>query len=150
MKRILCLVMIVLLAGSLLAGDHEKDKEAIKQTALNYIEGWYSGDAARMDKALYTDLAKRGVFVNPKNGETKISPVTAEALVKYTKKGAGKKPKEQWGIEVTILDIYKNTASIKIVSVDFIDYAHLARINGEWKLMNVAWEPVKKKKAPGK
>ncbi|MBC8184745.1 nuclear transport factor 2 family protein [candidate division KSB1 bacterium] len=145
MKRLIYLLIFVVLAVSVFAGDIQKEKEAIEKTALNYIEGWYSGDAVRMEKALYKDLAKRGVFVNPQNGETKISPVTAEALVNYTKAGAGKKPKDKWGIEVTILDVYKNTASVKIISVDFIDYVHLAKINGEWKMMNVAWEPIKKK-----
>jgi len=29
------------------------DETAIRKTALNYIEGWYSGDAARMESALH-------------------------------------------------------------------------------------------------
>jgi hypothetical protein len=29
------------------------DTAAIKQTALDYIEGWYAGDAKRMENALH-------------------------------------------------------------------------------------------------
>jgi len=114
---------------------------------LNYIEGWYSGDASRMEQAFHPDLAKRGVWLNPKDGTTVIRPLTAESLIEYTKQGGGKKPKDQWGIEVTIFDMLENSATVKIVSIDFIDYAHVAKVDGEWKLLNVLWEPVKKKTA---
>lgn len=138
----------ILLVVSLFAQDQatkEQDKAAVKEAALNYIEGWYSGDGARMEKALHPDLAKRGIWLNPKDGKTVIRPLTAESLIEYTKQGGGKKPKDQWGIEVTIFDMLENCATVKIVSVDFIDYAHVAKIDGEWKLLNVLWEPVKKK-----
>ncbi len=39
--------------------DSDADKAAIKQTALDYIEGWYEGNAERMERALHPDLAKR-------------------------------------------------------------------------------------------
>jgi len=29
------------------------------KTALDYTEGWYAGDAARMERALHPELAKR-------------------------------------------------------------------------------------------
>jgi hypothetical protein len=149
MKRyIVFFALSILLVVSLFAQDkatNENNKAAIKETALNYIEGWYSGDAVRMEKALHPDLAKRGIWLDRKTSKTIITPLTAEKLIDYTKQGGGKKPKEQWGIEVTIFDMLENSATVKIVSVDFIDYAHVAKVAGEWKLLNVLWEPVKKK-----
>ena len=38
------------------------DADAIKQTALDYIEGWYEGNAERMERALHPELAKRIVL----------------------------------------------------------------------------------------
>src|SRR4051812_14973787 len=38
------------------------DSAAIKATALDYIEGWYTGDAERMERALHPELAKRIVY----------------------------------------------------------------------------------------
>src|SRR5437870_10341527 len=35
------------------------DNESIKKTALDYIDGWYAGDAVRMERALHPELAKR-------------------------------------------------------------------------------------------
>jgi len=151
MKRIIVvLALSILIVMSLFAQDKatkEKEKAAVKETALNYIEGWYSGDAVRMEKALHPDLAKRGIWIDRKSSKTVITPLTSEKLIEYTKQGGGIKPKDQWGIEVTIFDMLENSATVKIVSVDFIDYAHVAKVDGEWKLLNVLWEPVKKKTA---
>ena len=150
MKRFILLFIISgLWIALLLAQNSEKivsKEEAIKQTALNYIEGWYSGNPDRMEKALHKNLAKRGIFENPKTGEIRMQPATAKNMIGYTKVGAGKKPKDQWGIELKILDIYQNTATVKIVSVDFIDYAHIAKFEDGWKIVNVLWEPIKKEK----
>jgi hypothetical protein len=45
------------------------DEIAIKQPALDYIEGWYEGDAARMERALHPELAKRMVSAEFKGPE---------------------------------------------------------------------------------
>jgi hypothetical protein len=42
--------------------------------------------------------------------------------------------------DVTILDLYESAASVKIVTGDFVDYLHLTRWNGEWKILNVLTE----------
>jgi len=42
--------------------------------------------------------------------------------------------------EIIILDVYKNTASVKAISAQYIDYVHLAKYNGKWKIVNVLWE----------
>ena len=35
------------------------DEDLITTTVLDYFEGWFEGDAARMDRALHPDLVKR-------------------------------------------------------------------------------------------
>ena len=35
------------------------DSAGIRQAALDYIEGYYEGDGARMERALHPELAKR-------------------------------------------------------------------------------------------
>ncbi|MGH7551869.1 MAG: nuclear transport factor 2 family protein [Longimicrobiales bacterium] len=47
------------------------DSAAIRATALDYVEGWYTGDAARMERALHPELAKRIVNTNPQNGRSR-------------------------------------------------------------------------------
>jgi len=113
---------------------------AIKQTALDYIEGWYEGNAERMERALHPELAKRIVRTNAQN-QSQLGQMSAMSLVLGTRRGGGKDtPKERQQKDVTILDVYENAASVKIVASDWIDYLHMAKFNGRWVIVNVLWE----------
>lgn len=120
----------------------DADKAAIKQTALDYIEGWYDGNAERMERALHPDLAKRIVSPHPENKKySRLDHMGALALVQGVKRGGGKQtPKEKQLKDVTILDVFGNAASVKIVASDWIDYLHIAKFNGRWVIVNVLWE----------
>ena len=117
------------------------DNAAITKTALNYIEGWYEGDAARMESALHPELAKRMIYTDPKTGRSQFNHMGAMTLVQYTRRGGGTKtPKEQQLKEVTILDRYQGAAVVKVNASEWIDYLQVAKFNGEWKIINVLWE----------
>src|ERR1051325_1430405 len=126
------------------------DQAAIKQTALDYIEGWYEGDATRMERALHPDLAKRIVRTDQKSGRSRLEQMSAMGLVLGVRAGYGKNtPKEKQQKDVTILDVYENAASVKVVASDWIDYLHMARWNGRWVIVNVLWELKPKEKQEG-
>ena len=121
------------------------DATAIKQTALDYIEGWYEGNPERMEKALHPELAKRIVHTNPE-GRSRLDQMSAMSLVLGTRRGGGKDtPKEKQQKDVTILDVFENAASVKVVASDWIDYLHVAKFNGRWVIVNVLWELKPKK-----
>ena len=132
----------LLLNGAAIAQIAPPDESAaIKKTALDYIEGWYAGDAARMERALHPELAKRMISTDPKTGRSQFNHMGAMALVQHTRDGGGKKtPPDRQLKEVTILDRYNNAAVVKIVASDWIDYLEVAKFNGEWKIINVLWE----------
>jgi hypothetical protein len=119
------------------------DSVAIRATVLNYIEGYYTGDAKRMTKALHPELAKR-IIVQDSTGTAMVKNMGATELIYITGKRA--KQKDTTGIplktDIVIYDIYKNVATVKVTTnkFGFIDYLHLAKVNGEWKIVNVLWE----------
>lgn len=122
----------------------DEDKTAITNTALDYIEGWYSGDAERMERALHPDLAKR--IVMTRDGRSQLQQMSAMGLVQGVKRGGGKQtPPEKQQKDVTILDVFENAASVKVVASDWIDYLHIAKFNGRWVIVNVLWELKPKK-----
>lgn len=122
------------------------DTEAIKQTALDYIEGWYEGNSERMERAVHPELAKRIVRTNPE-GYSRLDQQSAMTLVMNTRRGGGKNtPKEKQQKDITILDVFENTASVKVVASDWIDYLHIAKSNGRWVIVNVLWELKPQKK----
>lgn len=143
----LALAFIVIAAAANARSQTPADAAAIKQTALDYIEGWYEGNADRMEKALHPDLAKRIVRTDPQNGWSSLSQMSAMSLVQGSRAGGGKAtPKDKQQKDVTILDVFENAASVKIVASNWIDYLHMAKWNGHWVIVNVLWElkPVKK------
>lgn len=116
------------------------DADLIKQTALDYIEGWYEGNAERMQRALHPELAKRIVRTDDR-GRYSLGQMGAMTLVEYTRLGGGKDtPKEKQQKDVTVLDIFANAASAKVIASDWVDYLQLAKWNGRWVIVNVLWE----------
>jgi hypothetical protein len=116
------------------------DSAAIRATALDYIEGWYEGNAERMERALHPELAKRIVNTNP-NGRNSLGQQGALTLINGTKAGGGKStPPARQRKDVTILDIFGNTASVRVDASDWVDYMHVAKWNGRWVIVNVLWE----------
>lgn len=129
------------LGGLVFAQTSSTDEEAIRKTALDYIEGWYTGDAVRMERALHPELAKRMISTDPKTGRSQFNHMGATRLVQRTREGIGKKiPQDRQLKEVTILDRYNNAAVVKIVASNWIDYLQVAKFNGDWKIINVLWE----------
>ena len=117
------------------------DAELIKQTALDYIEVWYEGNAERMERALHPELAKRIVRTDPASKRSGLGQMSAMTLVQGTRAGGGKDtPKEKQQKDVTVLDVFGNSASAKIIASEWVDYLHLAKWNGRWVIVNVLWE----------
>lgn len=116
------------------------DSAAIRTTALDYIEGWYEGNAERMERAVHPDLAKRIVNTNER-GRSVLGHQSAMTLVQNTRRGGGREtPAGQQRKDVRILDIFGNTASVRVDASSWIDYLHIVRWNGRWVIINVLWE----------
>ena len=121
-------------------GQSQADSAAIKATALDYIQGWYTGDAARMERALHPELAKRIVRADTL-GNYRLDQQSAMTLVQGTRNGYGKStPQADRHDDVRILDIYRNAASVRIDASYWIDYLQLAKWHGRWVIVNVLWE----------
>jgi hypothetical protein len=119
----------------------EADLAAIKQTALDYCESWYEGNAEKMERALHPDLAKRIVVTDPQSKRSRLDHQGAMRLYQGVRGGGGKNtPKEKQLKDVTVLDVLGNAASVKAVMSDWIDYMHIAKFNGRWVIINVLWE----------
>jgi hypothetical protein len=116
------------------------DSAAIRRAALDYAESWYAGAPEQMERALHPELAKRIVRTD-QNGRSRIEQMSALTLINGVRSGFGKNTPEANRLkDVTILDIFQNTASAKVVMSGWIDYMHLAKWNGEWRIVNVLWE----------
>jgi len=133
-------LLILIASASQAQAQTPSDADLIKQTALDYIEGWYEGNPERMERALHPELAKRIVRTDDR-GRSNLGQMSALTLINFTRGGGGKNtPKEKQQKDVTVLDIFGNAASAKVVASEWVDYLHLAKWNGRWVIVNVLWE----------
>ena len=145
--RTLVLALALVVSSRALVAQTAADSSAIRTTALDYVEGWYEGNAARMERSLHPELAKRIVQSNER-GQSQLGQMGAMTLVRSTCDGGGKDtPAGERKKDVTILDMYQNAASARIDASDWVDYVHLAKWNGRWVIVNVLWE-LHPRKAP--
>lgn len=140
MKTHLAVLALALLPLRPMPAQSAADSAGIRQAALDYIEGYYEGNAERMARAVHPELAKRIVNVDER-GRYRLGQMSAMTLVEGTRAGGGRDtPQAERRKDVTIFDIYQNAASAKIYASGWVDYLHLAKWNGRWVIVNVLWE----------
>lgn len=116
------------------------DLAAIRQAALDYMQGWYEGDAERMRRSLHPELAKRAILRDIQSGEQRFYSLSCEQMVEKTRQGGGTDtPSDKRYYDVSVLDVYGDIASVRANSYDYVDYLHLARSEGRWVIVNVLW-----------
>lgn len=115
------------------------DETAIKETALNYIEGSFSGDAERMEKALHPELNKVIPVKVRQTGKTMLDKMGAALLIEGTRAKMGMVPVDERNIELNILDVKNNIAMVKVLSSRYYDYLQVAKFGDSWKIVNVLW-----------
>ena len=143
MKPILTLIA----AGSLCvvpriaASQSAADSAAIRATALDYVEGWYEGNAERMGRAVHSELVKRIIVRDTVTGRAWISNQGWGNLVAGTARGGGKNtPAANQRKDIQIMDIYGSVASVRATMSGWIDYMQMAKVDGRWQIVNVLWE----------
>jgi len=136
---------LALALPTLAAQTSSQDSTAIRATAHDYIDGWYEGDGARMERALHPHLAKRLVYED-QQGHSRLVDLTALELVQTTRTGVGKIPPAERRDSVTILDVFGNAAIVRIDATTWVDFLQEVKWNGRWAIVNVVW--VNRPKAP--
>jgi hypothetical protein len=123
-------------------GQADPDRQAVEKAILHYVDGLYEADPAQIEMGVHPELAKRG-FWRPEDEQAyaDMSPMTYEEL----KELAAKWNAEGWlpedaPKEITIFEVQDKTATAKLTAQWGTDYFHLAKIEGQWKIVNVLWQ----------
>jgi hypothetical protein len=139
--RLLTIAMVAVLAagrGNPLPQDVERDQDraAIVQTMLDYAEGYYGGEPARMARAVSPFLSKRAMTV--RSGVPPfLLEMNADTLIDAA--NGAKLPAADRHITTEVLDVTGDVASARVFTAQFNDYLHLVKRNGAWQILNVLW-----------
>lgn len=110
------------------------DVDAIVATVRDYFESWFTGDAERMRRALHPQLAKRGMVRGV------YDDTTAAEMVSATADGVGTRHEpSRRAITVDVVHVHGDIASATVTGSIYVEYVHLARVDGAWQIVNTMW-----------
>ncbi len=109
------------------------DSVAVRATVANYIEGYFTGDATRMEQTLHPHYLKHII-----HGDIPMRERTAAQMMKEVRAtGVPNMPAAHKTEQVTVLDIAGVIASAKLVTPEWTDYMTLEKVGGQWKILSV-------------
>src|SRR5215468_796593 len=86
------------------------DEAAIRATLTDYIEGYYTGDVARLEKSLHPHYLKHTISTS--DGQLRMTEWTGLQMIQEVRSaGASKLPLSERKEQITILDIAGDIAS---------------------------------------
>ena len=144
MKRIAALVLSTAVLGFTAHAQNKanSDKEAVRAAAMDYIEALYQAQPDRIARSVHPKLTKLGFSKKQGASEYTESPMTYDQL--FNLAGSwnkdGKRPVATAPKEVVVYEVLDQTASAKITALWGIDYMHLAKYDGQWKIINILWQ----------
>jgi hypothetical protein len=129
-------VIVLTLATLAWSRSATDENRAITTVAQNYMDAYYTADPALMQRSLHPDFHKR--TLRTINGQTQITEDTVQSMMEGVSLGSGKDiPRDQRVRNIQVLDVYRDAASVKVVTGRWIDYMHLSKLNGEWRVLDV-------------
>jgi hypothetical protein len=144
-KTLALLILLVLSVAALAWGStsSSNEKAAVAAVAQNYMDAYYTADSARMQKTLHPGFHKR--TLRTVNGRTEISEDTVQSMMEGVRLGSGREiPPAERVQKIEVLDVYRDAASVKVVTGRWIDYMHLSKLNGEWRVLDVVLQYTRK------
>jgi hypothetical protein len=115
------------------------DAAAIRRCILDYFEGWFDGDADRMDRALHPGLAKHALGQDKTRAEV-LDVTTKDEMVEATRRGQGRqRDTPDRAIRIDITGVSGDIASVTVHSAVYVEYALLARASEGWRITGTLW-----------
>ena len=115
----------------------QADIQAVTQVAREYIESYVRGDAESHARVYHPECLKRRYVTDEASGVTELVVLSPQVMADYAK--ASGPTDGECDTEIIIDDISEEMASVRIYSCEWVDFAHIVRSRGLWRLFHVTW-----------
>ncbi len=134
---------VALLLTPAISAEKANDEMAVRQAVLDYVEGIYEVNPARIERGVHHDLRKTGFwysdeekkYLGPKGMTYDELHDLAGSWNKDGRVDAATAVKK-----IEVYDVVDETASVKLTADWGIDYMHLAKFDDHWMIINVLWQ----------
>lgn len=124
------------------AQENSKSEEDLVRAAIeDYVLALYEADPGRIERSVDTTLRKIGYA---KREDTYVDNLTMsydqlhQLSARWNVNGDNANDESPRAIE--IYEVNDKTASAKLTAQWGIDFFHLSKVDGQWKIMNVMWQ----------
>ncbi|WP_347922056.1 nuclear transport factor 2 family protein [Pontimicrobium sp. SW4] len=140
MKRSITMLLCVLAFS--LSQAQTNDKAGVEKACMNYLEGFYEGDAAKLKESLQPSLNKFGFWKNKDGNYDQQDYMSFEKALAYAKNVKEKKQfaKPDAPKVVEVLDVSNSIAAAKVTAWWGVDYVLLSKRDDKWMIEQVIWE----------
>jgi hypothetical protein len=116
------------------------DRDAVRQAALDYVEGIYTVAPDRIKRSVHPALVKRGFYKKDAATPYVEMPMTFDQLVNLAASWNKEGTRNTSVKEVAVLDVLDQTAVAKVTASWGVDYMLLGKYDGTWQITQILWQ----------
>ncbi|MFS4491942.1 nuclear transport factor 2 family protein [Maribacter sp. 2308TA10-17] len=125
----------------------QDDKAAVQSALEDYVNALYEVKPELIERSVDTTLRKIGYWYDDKSSAYRDNlPMTYQQL--YDLAGTWNKDGDRTSKDspkkIEVHEVNDKTATGKLTAEWGIDLFHLAKVNGQWKIMNIIWQSAPK------
>jgi hypothetical protein len=135
-------VGLVLLLPQIVPAQTVADREAVRLAVLDYVEGFYEGDTARLVRSVSPEVRKYGYYRAKPGGPYVGEAMPFPEFLSYANRirtGRSRTPPSAVK-DIVLFDVQDQTASAKLTAWWGTDYLLLAKDKGRWIILQVLWQ----------
>ena len=118
------------------------DREAVRRAVLDYVEGFYEGDSAKLARSVRPEIFKYGFWKAKDStryaGEQMKYPEFFDYARRVKERNHPAPPTAPKIVDV--YDVQDQTASAKLTASWGTDYLLLGKYDGRWMISSVMWQ----------
>lgn len=120
----------------------DQDRDLVRAAVLDYVEGFYLGDSAKLVRSVAPDVFKYGYWVPRDSTKYQGERMTYPEFVEYANrvKASGRQTPFTAPRDIVLFDVLDQTASAKLTAYWGVDYLLLAKRDGRWMITHVMWQ----------
>ena len=118
------------------------ERDAVRRAALDYLEGFYEGDSAKIVRSVRPDVRKAGYYKGRDATTYTAEEMPFADFLSYVRnfRSHNRTTPPTAPREVTVGEVNDQTATAKVVAWWGVDYLQLAKYDGNWMIVNVIWQ----------
>ena len=136
------LVLLIVGSASGVSAQGSGDRAGVERAVLDYVEGFYEGDTAKLVRSVHPNVVKYGFFIPRDSSRYSGEAMPYAEFLAYANrvKARGRPAPADAPKRIEIFDVQDQTASAKLTAFWGTDYLLLARENGRWMIRQVLWQ----------